>query len=92
MSPTMTPSLPATPRGGRKMFSVESLGYEGGPQYSTLEIARKVLAELVAVSLGAAKRHGGTATKHRCGKDAYTVTLGRDKNSALWAAHSIVLV
>lgn len=72
-----------------KTYIVHTQGYTNCPEFPTLDAARALLSELVAESLAAARRKSSTAHKHKLGEDNYAITLGSDRRSTLWAAHSI---
>jgi hypothetical protein len=72
------------------IYTVQSLGYYHCPEYKNYAEAKLVLAGLVVDSLNSARRKSPQATKHKLGKDSYSITLGADRNSALWAVHTIL--
>lgn len=72
-----------------KKYIVQSAGYTNCPTFGTLIEAQTYLKELVGDSLIMAKRRSKTATKHKLGENNYSITLGRDKRSSLWAHHWI---
>ena len=70
-------------------FIVQSRGYYQCPEFTTLVEARAELKALVADSLAMARRKYPEATKHKILEDYYTITLGKDRQSQLWAEHHI---
>lgn len=72
-----------------KTFTVQFYGYTHCPQFATLTEAQAHLKEIVSEELQSAKRKSREATKHKLGKDNYSITLGRDRQSALWSSHYI---
>lgn len=71
------------------MHTVHTLGYTHCPQFANKPWARAHLREIVKDSLARAKRKSKTARKHKNGPDNYSITLGSDKRSTLWASHWI---
>lgn len=59
------------------------------PEPMTLTDARKALQTALINSLQRAKQKSKQATKHKLGDDNYLITLGRDRNSAIWASYCI---
>ena len=73
------------------IHTVHTRGYGNCPQFTSIEEAGEYLQLLVAESLAKARRRGHRqATKQRHSDTNYSITLGPDKRSTLYAQHFIV--
>jgi hypothetical protein len=70
-------------------YAVMTSGYYQCPEFSTLEEARKVLAEFVANSLADCRARFGQAAKIKNGEDNYTIRIGGAQGFNVWATHWI---
>lgn len=73
----------------KKRYTLLVSGHEAVRAEWTLAEARKELKELLADEVKACRRRFGKATLHRTA-DTGRITLGRDKDSALWLSAGIV--
>jgi hypothetical protein len=71
------------------LYSISESGREPLGNFTSLKEARAALREMVQDSLKAARRRYGKAWLHK-GDDAYEITLGSDRRSALWASFGLV--
>jgi hypothetical protein len=71
-------------------YVINSFGYERGDEFKTIAEAKKALHELVTESLSRAKRLSEQSTKHKLSDRSYSITLGKNSNSRLYAAHCIL--
>ena len=73
-----------------KKFWIVSLGYDGGPDFSTLSEARAALAEMVGDSLAKCRAHFGAACKMKLGTDSYAVKIGNAQSISIYSTFTII--
>lgn len=74
----------------KNTFTVCTYGYSQCPQFTSLSEARAFLKEIVRESLQKAKHRGHKqARKHKLDTDCYRITLGPDRESAMYSQHCI---
>jgi hypothetical protein len=72
-----------------KEYTIVSVGYEVGPTFPEIKVARAELKAILDEELRKARAVSKTARKHKLGQDSYSITLGSDPRSTLWSAHAI---
>lgn len=69
----------------KKTYTIKSKGLECFPEFNTLKEAQKELKEWIKEDLLVCRARFGSGTKHKMRENHYRVTIGKDKDSALWS-------
>jgi hypothetical protein len=70
--------------------TILSLGYDGGPEFPTLEKAKSALTEIVNEALEACRKRFGKATKIKIGENSYKILIGDKHSVSVWSTHTIL--